>query len=110
MVFRWCKWTRYNSRWCGRRCKRRLTTPPPNERSQFPMRVLATIRGMVSGCAQPTASIAMATCASGILSSRTRIWRGDRQNHPDVYPLYIQMLIISSASTRLTASSFLLLW
>ncbi|PWA14703.1 hypothetical protein CCH79_00014360 [Gambusia affinis] len=26
-----------------------LTTPPPNERSQFPIRVLATMRGMVSG-------------------------------------------------------------
>jgi len=81
-----------------------LTAPPPNERSQFPMSVLATIRGMVSGCDQPTASIAMATCARGILSSRTRIWKGhglsalrpprDRQRHrpPLISPVAMETL------------------
>lgn len=52
-----------------------LTTPPPKERSQFPISVLATIRGMVSGWDHPTASTAIAIWARGILSSRTRIWR-----------------------------------
>lgn len=36
------------------------TTPPPKERSQFPMSVLATMSGMVSGWDQPTASTAIA--------------------------------------------------
>ena len=59
-----------------------LTTPPPKERSQLPMSVFATIRGMVSGCDQPTASTAMAMCARGILSSRTRIYPTMKSNCP----------------------------
>lgn len=50
-----------------------LTTPPPKERSQLPIRVFATMRGIVSGSAQPAASTAIARCAKGILSSLIRI-------------------------------------
>lgn len=50
-----------------------LTIPPPKERSQLPISVFATMRQIVSGCAQPTASTATARCAKGILSSLTRI-------------------------------------
>lgn len=57
-----------------------LTTPPPNERSQFPMSVFATMRGMVSGWDHPTASTAMAMWAKGILSSRTRIWCNSKRH------------------------------
>lgn len=51
-----------------------LTIPPPKERSQLPISVFATMRQIVSGCAQPTASTAIARCAKGILSSLIRIW------------------------------------
>lgn len=50
-----------------------LTIPPPKDRSQLPISVFATMRQIVSGCAQPTASTATARCAKGILSSLTRI-------------------------------------
>ena len=50
-----------------------LTTPPPKERSQLPIRVFATISGIVSGCDHPAASTAIAMCAKGILSSLIRI-------------------------------------
>ena len=56
-----------------RNMKAWLTTPPPKERSQFPISVLATMSGMVSGWDQPTASTAIAMWASGILSSLTLI-------------------------------------
>ena len=49
------------------------TIPPPKDRSQLPISVFATMRQIVSGCAQPTASTATARCAKGILSSLTRI-------------------------------------
>lgn len=64
-----------------------LTTPPPKDRSQFPMRVLATMSGIVSGSDQPAASTAMARCARGILSSLIRIWNTGEQLYCNLYTL-----------------------
>jgi hypothetical protein len=48
--------------------------PPPCDRSQLPIKVLANIKAILSGSVHPHPSTAIAICAKGMSSSLTRIY------------------------------------